>query len=112
MKPEINFNDFEKLDLRIATIKKVEEIPSADKLYKLVLDVGDLGERIVCAGIKQYYHIKDLKGKQVVYLANLAPRMLKGIQSSGMILAASTEGHESVILLQPEEKIDDGSKVS
>src|SRR3990167_4775202 len=92
-KETILYDDFAKLDLRIATIKKVEEIEGADKLYKLTLDVGDeIEERIVCAGIKEYFpDKKKLKGKQCVLLANLAPRKLKGIESQGMILACGSK---------------------
>jgi methionine--tRNA ligase beta chain len=112
MKPEISYEDFEKLDLRVAEIINVEEIPNADKLYKLTLDVDDLGERTVCAGIKQYYSRDELKGKKIILLANLAPRKLKGIESQGMILAASTENHKEVVLLSLETDIEVGSKIS
>ena len=113
MKPTISYEDFAKLDLRIATIKKVEEIEGADKLYKLTLDVGDeIGERIVCAGIKEYFpDKKKLKGKQCVLLANLAPRKLKGIESQGMILACGSKD-EGFVLLTPTEKVKEGSSVS
>ncbi|MEK6883243.1 MAG: methionine--tRNA ligase subunit beta [Nanoarchaeota archaeon] len=112
MKEPINFEDFSKLDLRVATIKDVGEIEGADKLFKLTLDVGDLGERIVCAGIKQNYDKKSLIGKQVILLANLQPRTLKGITSEGMILAASNEEHSEVILLKPGKKAGEGWRVS
>ncbi len=111
MKPEISYEDFEKLDLRVAEIIEVEEIAGADKLYKLTLDVGELGERTICAGIKNYYSADDLKGKKIILLANLAPRKLKGIESQGMLLAASTENHEEVVLLVPESDIEVGSRV-
>ena len=86
------FSDWEKLDLRVAEIKKVEEIKGADKLYKLTLDVGELRERIICAGIKKYYSKDELIGKKIIYFSNLKPRILKGIESQGMLLAASTAG--------------------
>jgi len=108
---EVEFPDFEKLDLRVAEIKKVEEIKGADKLYKLTLDVGELGERTICAGIKSYYTKDELKGKKIIYFSNLKPRMLKGIESQGMLLAASTEGHEKVVLISPEKDIENGSKI-
>ncbi len=111
MKDEISYEDFEKLDIRTAKILKAEEIEGADKLYKLTLDVGDLGQRVVCAGVKQFYSMKDLKGKKVIYLANLKPRMLKGIESKGMILAASNEGHSEIILLSAD-KAEEGWEIS
>lgn len=113
IKETISYDDFAKLDLRIATIKKVEDIDGADKLYKLTLDVGDeIGERIVCAGIKEYFQDKKkLKGKQCVLLANLVPRKLKGIESQGMILAAGSK-EDGFVLLSPMEKVKEGSGVS
>ncbi|MCL5018283.1 MAG: methionine--tRNA ligase subunit beta [Candidatus Pacearchaeota archaeon] len=112
MKPEISYEDFEKLDLRVAEIIDAEEIAGADKLWKLKIDAGELGERTICAGIKQYYPKEDLVGKKIILLANLAPRKLKGIESRGMLLAASTENHEEVVLLSPESDIENGSRVS
>lgn len=107
----VEFGDWEKLDLRVAQIKNVEEIEGADKLYKLTLDVGELGERVVCAGIKEYYSKDELEGKIVIYFANLKPRMLRGIESSGMLLAASTEDHKTVRLLCPDGDVELGSMV-
>ena len=109
----VNFNDFAKLDIRVAEILEVEEIEGADKLYKLILDVGpEIGERTICAGIKPYYSKDELKGKKIIYFANLEPRTLKGIESQGMLLAASTEGYGKVVLLTPESDIENGSKIS
>lgn len=108
---EINFEDWEKLDLRVAEIKDIEDIEGADKLYKLTLDVGGLGERIICAGIKEYYDKDKLKGKKIIYFSNLKPRIMKGIESQGMLLAASTENHDNVVLLFPEADIENGSRV-
>ena len=108
---KVKFSDWEKLDLRVAEIKKVEEIKGADKLYKLTLDVGELGERTICAGIKLYYTKDELKGKKIIYFSNLKPRILKGIESQGMLLAASTNGHEKVVLISPEKDIEAGSRI-
>ncbi len=105
------FSDWEKLDLRVAEIKKVEEISGADKLYKLTLDVGELGERTICAGIKSYYTKEELIGKKIIYFSNLKPRILKGIESQGMLLAASTEDHDKVVLISPEKDIEVGSRI-
>ncbi len=108
----VEYGDWEKLDLRVAEIKEVEEIEGADKLYKIILDVGELGERIICAGIKPYYSKDELKGKKIIYFSNLAPRKLRGIESQGMLLAASTKDYSKVHLLQPDKDIEIGSKVS
>jgi len=113
MKEQITYADFAKLDLRVAVIKAVELIEGADKLLKLTLAVGEpenggLGERIVAAGIKEWYQPEDLIGKQVIYLANLEPRLLRGVESQGMILAA---GDQKAVLLQPSEKTDPGSQI-
>ncbi len=104
----IQYDDFAKLDLRVAKVVAAEEIEGADKLLKLTLDVGELGERIVASGIKQWYKPEDLIGKTVVYLANLAPRTLRGVESQGMIIAA---GGEEAILLTPESECQPGTVV-
>jgi methionine--tRNA ligase beta chain len=107
-KPEITYEDFAKLDLKVATIKEVEEIPEADKLYKLTLDDGEK-ERTIAAGIKQHYEKEDLVGKQIIIIANLAPRKLKGITSEGMLLAADENGKPTLLI--PEEKVEEGSEI-
>jgi methionine--tRNA ligase beta chain len=108
---QIEFPDWEKLDLRIAEINNVEEIEGADKLWKLTLDAGELGERTICAGIKQAYSKEELLGKKIVYFSNLKPRVMKGIESQGMLLAASSKDHSKIVLLAPEEDIEAGSVV-
>jgi len=108
----INFSDWEKLDLRVAKIKKVEDIENADKLYKLEIDVGELGKRTICAGIKQNYSKKELKNKKIIIIANLEPRKMKGIESQGMLLAACSENHEKIVLLTLDSEIEEGSKIS
>jgi len=108
----IEFKDWEKLDLRVAQIEQVEEIKGADKLYKLILDVGKLGERIICAGIKEFYSKEELKNKKIIYFSNLKPRVMRGIESQGMLLAASTEGHGKVVLISPEKEIENGARIS
>ena len=108
---EVNFEDWTKLDIRVAEIKNVEEIEGADKLYKLTLDVGELGERTICAGIKAYYEKDKLIGKKIIYFSNLKPRKMRGIESQGMLLAASTKDHETVVLIKPKEEVGVGSIV-
>ena len=107
----IQYEDFTKLDLRVAEIKKAEEIEGADKLYKLTLNDGTKEPRTICAGIKEFYNAKDLKGKKIIIIANLAPRKLRGIESCGMLLAASTKEHKTVSLISPDQDIAPGSIV-
>lgn len=108
----IDFSDWEKIDLRVGQIKKVEDIEGADKLYRLEVDLGkELGKRTVCAGIKQHYKKDELKNKKIILFANLASRKLKGIESQGMLLAAVNKDESKVILLSPEKDIEVGSKV-
>lgn len=87
LKEEIVFDDFAKLDLRTATITQAEPVPKADKLLKLALDLGS-EQRTVVSGIAQHYKPEEVVGKQVVLVANLAPRKLRGVMSQGMILMA------------------------
>jgi methionyl-tRNA synthetase len=106
----ITFDDFMKLDLRVAEIKACEDVPGADKLYKLTIDIGE--ERTIVAGIKPYYSKEELLGKKIAVIVNLEPRKLRGIESHGMLLAASTEDKSSVVLLTLDRDITNGSKIS
>ena len=110
MSDMINFNEFSKVDLRVGTIKKVEEIEGADKLYKLTVEIGK-EKRTICAGIKEYYKADELKGKQIIVVVNLEPRKMRGIESQGMLLAASDDEHKKVVLIGPEKKVDSGYRV-
>ena len=112
VKEILGFSDWEKLDLRVAQIKKVEEIEKADKLYKLTLDVGELGERIICAGIKQYYSKEELNDKKIIFFSNLKPRTMRGIESQGMLLAAGSKEKDTCVLISPEKDVEVGSKIS
>lgn len=108
----VNYSDWEKIDLRVGKIMKVEDIEGADKLYKLTIDLGkEIGKRIVCAGIKKYYSAEELKRKKIILFVNLTPRKLKGIESQGMVLAAVNEDESKVVLISPETDIEIGSKV-
>jgi methionyl-tRNA synthetase len=107
---DITFDDFQKLDLRVAEIKNCEDVEGADRLYKLTIDMGE--EREIVAGIKLYYSKEDLIGKKIAVVANLEPRKLRGITSHGMLLAASKEDKSSVVLLTLDKDIPNGSKIS
>jgi len=115
-KPQITFEDFAKLDLRIATVTAAENHPNADRLLKLQVDDGSGTPRQICAGIKSHYSPEDMVGKQVIIVANLAPRELRGETSHGMLLAASdvAKGGEdrNLALVTPMNTIAPGSSVS
>ena len=114
-KPEITYDDFLKLDLRVATITHAEVHPNADRLLKVQLDDGSETGRQVCAGIKAWYDPEELIGKQVVIVANLKPRKIRGEMSEGMILAATSkvsDTEENVIVLGIDRPTKPGSSVS
>ena len=106
----INIKDFAKVELRVAKIVKAEGIEEADKLIKLHLDVGDLGERTVFAGIKSAYDPENLNGRHVVLVANLEPRKMKFGVSEGMVLASSDDDG-SIYLISPDEGAKPGQLV-
>ncbi|MEX0877700.1 MAG: methionine--tRNA ligase subunit beta [Candidatus Spechtbacterales bacterium] len=106
----INFEDFAKIELKIATIKSAENVDGSDKLLRLVVDVGEEEERQVLAGIAKKYNFQDIVGRQIVVVANLEPRKLMGLESQGMLLAASSE--DGPVLLIPEKDVEPGSSVS
>ncbi len=106
----IKFEEWQKLDLRVGKILKVEDIENADKLYKLTIDIGS-EKRTVCAGIKEYYKKDELKGKKCILFVNLQPRVMRGIESQGMILAAVNEDESKVILIQPKLEAKEGAKI-
>ncbi len=110
-KPEITIDDFLKLDLRVATVKQCEPHPNADKLLKLTLDDGTPDGRQICAGLRGIYEPDDLVGKQIVVVANLAPRKMRGEISQGMLLAASDDERSNVVVVSPMSEIAAGSSV-
>lgn len=104
----ISYEEFKKLDIRIAQVEKVEEVPQANKLYKLTISLGD-ETRTLAAGLAEHYKPEELEGKRIVVLANLEPKKLRGVMSEGMLLAA-VEGKE-VSILTPDKEIKPGSKI-
>ena len=107
---EINIEDFMKVDLRIAKVKEAIEVPEADKLVKLILDVGELGENTVFACIKAAYKLEALIDKYVVLVNNLKPRQMKFGLSEGMILAAGPGG-EDIFIVGPDAGAKAGMRV-
>ena len=106
---QINIDDFIKIDLRVAKVKEASHVDGADKLLKLVLDVGDLGERQVFAGIKKAYDPEDLNGRLVVLVANLKPRQMSFGLSEGMVLASSNDN--GIYIISPDEGAEPGQRV-
>jgi methionyl-tRNA synthetase len=104
---DIKFSDWQKLDLRTAKILKIENIEGADKLYKLLIDIGK-EKRTLVAGLKPYYKPEELKNKTCIVFTNLESRKIRGIESQGMILAAVSENKSKVRLLQPDKDIGAG----
>jgi len=114
IKPVITYEDFAKIDLRVATILAAEPHPNADRLVKLQIDLGS-EQRQICAGVKQYYDPATLVGRQIIVVANLAPRAIRGEVSNGMLLAASAREGEvitDVVILAPGKPVPPGSTVS
>lgn len=105
----IHIDEFRKIDLRIGVVKSAEAHPNADKLLVLRVDLGS-EERQIVAGIRAHYQPEALVGKQVVIVANLETAVLRGMESQGMLLAAS-DGN-GVVFLTPEKSVNAGAKVS
>ena len=105
----IKFTDWQKLDLRVGEILEVNDHPNADKLYIIKIDVGDKKINLV-AGLKNYYDKKELVGKKVIIFTNLEQKILRGIKSEGMVLAADDENGK-VVLLTIDRNIKNGSKI-
>lgn len=106
----ITYDDFAKLDLRVATVLDCKAHPNADKLLLLQIDLG--GEkRQICAGLRAFYQPEQLIGKQIVVVANLAPRQMRGEMSQGMLLAASDPDGTKVVVVSPTDAVAPGSQV-
>ncbi len=108
-KEECTFEDFEKMDIRTATVLEAERVPKTDKLLKLTIDTG-IDKRVIVSGIAEYYTPEQMVGKQICILANLAPRKIKGIESKGMILMTK-EKDGKMRVVSPEERLANGANV-
>jgi methionyl-tRNA synthetase len=107
----IVYDDFAKIELRVATVVECKPHPNADKLLVLQIDLGT-EKRQICAGLRQHYQPEQLIGKQIVVVANLAPRTMRGEVSNGMLLAATDPATGRVIVVSPGDSVTAGSKVS
>lgn len=109
---KISFDEFKKVDLRVGKIVSIEENPNADKLFVLSVDIGEPEERTIVARLRGHYKKEELIGRKAIFVANLEPAMIRGIESNGMILAACSDDKERVFVLETEKDIEVGSKVS
>ena len=107
-KPDISYEDFAKLDLRVAKVLAAREHPNANKLLLLTIQVGTVEKQIV-AGIRGHYEPEILVGRQIVVVNNLQPALIRGEESNGMLLAASDS--QGVVLLRPDRECESGSGV-
>jgi methionyl-tRNA synthetase len=105
----ITYEDFAKLDIRIGTVRAAELVPETDKLIKCTVDFGELGTRTIVSGIALFRSPESIVGKQLPYIVNLAPRMLRGVESQGMLLAASVG--DKLALLIPDTEAPPGTKI-
>lgn len=104
----ITIDDFVKVELRIGTVLQAEEVPESKKLIRQLVDFGEEEPRQILSGIKKWYQPEQLVGKQFVYVTNLGPRMMMGLESQGMILCA---GDGKPVLLKPVTKVPSGSPI-
>ena|SRR3990167_2491329 len=110
----ITIDDFKKIELKVGRVLSAESIEGSEKLLKLQVDLGEPEPRQILSGIAKYYQPNDLVGRQIVVITNLEPRTMMGLESNGMVLAASgpaTTGGEVIALLAPDKDLPAGSDV-
>ena len=108
---KITYDDFAKIDFRVGKVTKAENVEGSEKLIRMTVDFGELGERTILAGIKKWYQPADLKGKLYIFVYNLEPKAIMGEMSQGMVMAAEDEKSQNCVLLTPAKKIAPGTKV-
>jgi methionyl-tRNA synthetase len=109
-KEKINYDDFAKVEITLGTVLSVEVVPDADKLLKLMVDLGEETPRQILSGIREYFEDpQSLVGKQCPFITNLAPRTIRGLESNGMILAANNG--ETLALFHPSTPLPSGTKL-
>ncbi len=107
---QVTFDEFKKLDMRVGTVVTVEHVKRTERLYKIQVDLGELGIRQTVSSLVGYYTPEELKGKKIVYLVNLKPARFSGELSEGMLLAA--EKGEKLALLCVDREIENGARVT
>lgn len=108
----VKFEEFKKLDIRIAKVIKVEDHPNADKLYLVTADIGNNEQKTFVAGIKGHYSKEELIGKFLAVINNLEPAAIRGVTSDAMLLAASDKDKKHLVVLTPDRPIETGSRIS
>lgn len=111
MVDKISYSDFSKIDLRVGEIKSVESHPNADNLFVLKVELGEESERTIVAGLKKFYSAEELVGKKAIFVVNLKPIFLRGVESNGMILVAENKNYLEGAILTTLKDIGCGSKV-
>lgn len=106
----ISFDDFKKIDIKIGEVKSAERVPDTDKLLRLMVDVGEEEDRQIISGVAEYADPETLVGKKFPFVVNLEPRVIKGLESDGMILAVSSADGE-FSFLEPSSDISSGSGI-
>jgi methionyl-tRNA synthetase len=106
----ITLEEFQKIELRVATVLRAERVPGTDKLLKLQIDLGSEQRQLV-AGIAKHYTPEELPGKQIVVVANLQPAVIRGVESQGMLLAASTDDYSQLALVTLQHPLPNGCRV-
>src|ERR1700735_600161 len=106
MPEQISYDDFAKLDIRIGLVVAAAMVPETDKLIKCTVDFGEFGTRTIVSGIAQWKKPEELVGRQLPYIVNLAPRVIRGVESQGMLLALSDA--EGLSLMLPERTVEKG----
>lgn len=108
----IEYEDFAKLDMRAGTIVLCEKVENAEKLYKIMVDVGEAQHRQIVSSLVDYYTAEELVGKRIIVLVNLKPRKMRGIESQGMLLCSESEDGATCVLLKPEKDVKPGTPVT
>lgn len=109
MSEKISIDDFVKIEIKLGTVTSVTIVEGADKLYKMTVDLGEESERQILSGIREFVKEEDLLGKQFPFVTNLAPRMIRGFESNGMIMAGSDDTAFSLIV--PVNPLKNGTKL-
>lgn len=105
----VSMDDFKDLDIRVGTVQSVSDHPNADNLLVLSVDIGEVDNRQLVAGVKDDYEPGDLEGEQITVITNLEPATIRGKESEGMLLAADGDRH--IAILQPDKPVSNGTKI-
>lgn len=108
-KPQIKFEDFAKVDMRVGTVLSAECVGGSEKLIKMEVAFGEMGKRQIIAGIKAWYKPEDLAGKQLIFVVNIEPKKMMGLESQGMVLAVDYD--DKAVIILPQEKVDNGATI-